>query len=46
MSALFYDTLAAIWISIAGVDARWGHLYFVKVGTKVFRPFYCAVVLV
>lgn len=25
MSALFYDTLAAIWISIAGVDARWGH---------------------
>ncbi|OVE99786.1 hypothetical protein CAV53_08575 [Streptococcus mutans] len=25
MSALFYDTLAAIWISIAGVDVRWGH---------------------
>ncbi|NLQ44054.1 hypothetical protein D3845_06805 [Streptococcus mutans] len=25
MSALFYDTLAAIWISIAGVDARWDH---------------------
>ncbi|HBD72604.1 MAG: hypothetical protein EGQ80_09835 [Streptococcus lutetiensis] len=24
MAELFYDVLASIWISIAGVDSRWG----------------------
>ncbi|MBE6163639.1 hypothetical protein GPZ88_04710 [Streptococcus ruminicola] len=24
MAELFYDVLASVWISIAGVDSRWG----------------------
>ncbi|PLA53119.1 hypothetical protein CYK21_10695 [Streptococcus macedonicus] len=24
MADLFYDVLASVWISIAGVDSRWG----------------------
>ncbi|HAK38506.1 MAG TPA: hypothetical protein DIC55_00175 [Streptococcus sp.] len=24
MAELFYDVLASFWISIAGVDSRWG----------------------